>query len=71
DRALILLPTSSNKLLMQWKGLYPVVEKKNEVDYVLDLGHTRKLFHINMLKRYEEQVPEPPPRSSFYALTHI
>lgn len=63
ERALILLPTSHNKLLMQWKGPYPVVGKKNEIDYVIDLGHTTKMFHINMLKRYEERKPWTDDRS--------
>ncbi|XP_040068163.1 uncharacterized protein LOC120841353 [Ixodes scapularis] len=49
------LRSRHNKLLMQWKGPFPVVEKKNEVDYKLNLGHAHKVFHINMLKRYEER----------------
>ncbi|XP_064469791.1 uncharacterized protein LOC135384523 [Ornithodoros turicata] len=55
DRALILLPTDRNKLLMQWKGPFPIQSKKGEVDYAVDLGHTTKVFHVNMLKRYEER----------------
>jgi hypothetical protein len=32
DQALILLPTSSNKLMMQWRGPYTVVTKMAEND---------------------------------------
>lgn len=52
---LSLLPTCHNNLLMQRKGPFPVAKKKNEVDYKLNLGHIHKVFHINMLKRYEER----------------
>ncbi|XP_064468579.1 uncharacterized protein LOC135380569 [Ornithodoros turicata] len=55
DQVLILLPTDQNKLLMQWKGPFPVVSHRNEVDYEIDLGHRTRLFHINMLKKYEER----------------
>ncbi|XP_042148104.1 uncharacterized protein LOC120842647 [Ixodes scapularis] len=57
DQALILLPTEHNKLLMQWKGPYPIVTKKNEVDYEVDLGHATRLFHVNLLKKYEIREP--------------
>ncbi|XP_064472919.1 uncharacterized protein LOC135387751 [Ornithodoros turicata] len=55
QKALILLPTDSNKLLMHWKGPFPIVGRKGEVDYIVDLGHTTKVFHANLLKRYEER----------------
>ncbi|KAK8771069.1 hypothetical protein V5799_025687 [Amblyomma americanum] len=54
DKALILLPTDHNKLLMQWKGLYLVTQKKNDMDYELLINNTKKVFHANMLKKYEE-----------------
>ncbi|XP_054925300.1 uncharacterized protein [Dermacentor andersoni] len=66
DRALILLPTTTNKLLMHWKGPFLVTGKKSNFDYWLDLGHITKLFHINMLKRYEEREPESSPQSASF-----
>lgn len=68
DRALILLPTTANKLLMQWKGPFPVIGKKGDYDYWLDLGHDAKLFHINMLKRYEDRQPDPIPQLAFFVV---
>lgn len=68
DRALILLPTRENKLLMHWKGPFPVTGKKNDHDYWLDLGHTTKMFHINMLKRYEERQPEVTSQASSFVV---
>lgn len=59
ERALLLLPTEHNKLLLHWKGPHPVVAKKSKVDYLIDLGHAQKLFHVNMLKRYEERLSNP------------
>lgn len=58
DQVLILLPTDRNKLLMQWKGPFPVWGKNGELDHEVDLGHNIKLFHINLLKKYEERPPE-------------
>lgn len=59
DQALILLPTDHNKMIMQWKGPFPVTARKNEVDYKLEVGGKKKLFHINMLKKYEEREETP------------
>lgn len=55
DLALILLPTDKNKMIMQWKGPFLVLTRRNEVDYELDMGGRTKTFHINMLKKYEER----------------
>ena len=52
DRCLVLLPTSRNKLLAQWRGPYEVLEKVTDLNYVLDIDGKRKRFHINMLKAY-------------------
>ena len=37
DKVLLLLQTESNKLLLQWKGPYEVVEIVNRMDYRLTL----------------------------------
>ena len=55
DKALTLLPTKTNKLLMGWKGPYEVVGKLNPLDYRIKVGRKVKTFHINMLKQYIER----------------
>ena len=52
DQVLILLPTEQNKLMLQWKGPYPVVGTKYDYDYVVDVAGVSKTYHINLLKRY-------------------
>ena len=52
DQVLILLPTDNNKLLMQWKGPFKVVEKFNNCDYRIDINGNIKCYHINLLKKY-------------------
>ncbi|XP_063595779.1 uncharacterized protein LOC134772669 [Penaeus indicus] len=53
DEVLVLLPTSHNKLTMQWKGPYSVVRKHdNGVDYEVKINTKKRLYHINMLKKY-------------------
>ena len=53
DKALLLLPKSNNKLLLQWQGPYVVKDKVGEHDYRIEMeGGKVKTFHINMLKKY-------------------
>ena len=55
DKALILLPTDNNKLLMHWKGPYTITHKQSDKDFTLDDNGKRKTFHANMLKKYVER----------------
>jgi hypothetical protein len=52
DKVLILLPTKSNKLLMQWKGPFVVKEVVEGMDYRLDVHGRTRTFHANMLKLF-------------------
>ena len=54
DQVLLLLPTDSNKLLLQWKGPYDVVEVVNRTDYKTDVDGIVNTYHANMLKLYVE-----------------
>ena len=58
DRVLILLPTDSNKLLMQWKGPYTVESRVGANDYRVKMGSKMKTYHVNMLKKYISGEPE-------------
>ena len=55
DKILLLLPTDSNKLLLQWKGPYEVVEVVNRMDYKIDVNGVVNTYHANMLKQYAER----------------
>ena len=52
DYVLILLPTDQNKLLMQWKGPFPILKKVGEASYSVDVNGNTKCFHANLLKKY-------------------
>lgn len=52
NEVLILLPDSTNKLLMAWKGPFTVLERKNRVNYIIDENGSPKQYHANLLKRY-------------------
>ena len=58
DRVLILLPTDSNKLLMQWRGPYTVESRVRANDYRVKMGSKTKTYHVNMLKKYISREPE-------------
>ena len=57
DKVLILLPTETNKLLMQWKGPFVITNKVRENYYLLSVNGKEKIFHANMLKKYVERIP--------------
>lgn len=56
DKVLLLLPTSRNKLLVQWKGPYEVVRVLNTLDYKIRIRGKEKTFHANMMKQYVDRV---------------
>ncbi|KAK3869884.1 hypothetical protein Pcinc_024827 [Petrolisthes cinctipes] len=43
----------NNKLLLQWRGPYNVVEVKGDIN--IDVNGVRKIFHANMLKSYHSR----------------
>ena len=49
DKVLLLLPNDSNKLLIQWKGPYQIVEVINRMDYKIDISGVVYPYHVNML----------------------
>ena len=55
DKVLLLLPTSSIKLLAEWKGPFEIVKKLNKVDYVVQVEDRQKVYHVNMLKNFRER----------------
>ena len=55
DKVLLLLPTDSSKLLLQWKGPYDVIEVINRMDYKVDVNGIVNTYHANMLKLYVDR----------------
>ncbi|KAL5517922.1 hypothetical protein EMCRGX_G003566, partial [Ephydatia muelleri] len=56
DKVLVLLPTSSNKLLAQWQGPYTVEKRVSDVTYQVDMSNKRKrhrVFHKRRKMRYQ------------------
>ncbi|KAL8616281.1 hypothetical protein ACOMHN_056224 [Nucella lapillus] len=51
DEVLVLLPSSSNKLLSGWLGPFPVLTDLHP-DYRILVKGKEKIFHANMLKKY-------------------
>jgi len=55
---LVLFPTNVNKLLMQWKGHFEVLEHVEEHDYRIQLPNRKKILHANLFKGYVSAVTE-------------
>ncbi len=61
-QVLLLLPTSTNKLLMKWQGPYTVVRKMGPVTYEIhhpDKGKATQTYHIDLLKEWKEPISKP------------
>ena len=57
EEVLVLLPTTSSKLLAQWQWPYCVLHRVGEVNYEVHVPDKRKrktIFHVNMLKRWHQ-----------------
>ncbi|KAL6458124.1 hypothetical protein MHYP_G00333540 [Metynnis hypsauchen] len=60
EKALILLPTSDISLLAKWQGPYEVKRRLGQTTYELylpDRKKTNQTFHINMLRRWQDDGP--------------
>ena len=55
DEVLLLLPSDINKLLMQWKGPFTVMEKVNSFDNKVNIKGKIKTYHGNMLQQYHRR----------------
>ena len=59
DKVLVLLPTSSTKLLAKWQGPFVVTRRVGEVDYEVqrtDREGGKQIYHLNLLKAWKEVV---------------
>ena len=52
EKALVLLPTDRNKLLLQWRGPYEITQVISGQGYGISVDGREKIFHANLLKRY-------------------
>ena len=52
DKVTVLLPTYTNKLLLQWKGPYEVTDVVNKLDYKVQVNGKAKVYHANLLHRF-------------------
>ena len=59
NKVLLLLPTDTNKLLMQWKRFYEIMSRYAKGnDYRVEKNKKVKTFHANMLKKYIERADQ-------------
>ena len=52
DRVLVMLLTNNNKLVIQWKGPYEIIQRMADNGYKILVGNKEKNYHANMLKKY-------------------
>uniref|UniRef100_A0AAQ4PUN6 ribonuclease H n=1 Tax=Gasterosteus aculeatus aculeatus TaxID=481459 RepID=A0AAQ4PUN6_GASAC len=57
EKVLVLLPSSSSKLLAKWQGPFVVTRRVGDVDYEVvrsDRGGATQIYHLNLLKAWRE-----------------
>ncbi len=55
DKVLVLLPTSSSKLLAKWQGPFEVTRQVGDLNYEvvrMDRSGARQIYHLNLLKKW-------------------
>ena len=62
DKVLILLPTDTNKQLVQWKGSYDIINIVILNDYKVEINGKEKTMHANLLKKYFSRDEEASSR---------
>ena len=50
-----MLPTDSNKLLLQWKGPFEMVDVLNRIEYRIDVNGVIGTYYANILKQHVER----------------
>ena len=55
DKVLLLLPSESNKVLLQWNGPYEVLEVVNAMNYKINVKGVVNTYPANILKLYVER----------------
>uniref|UniRef100_A0A9J7ZU93 Gypsy retrotransposon integrase-like protein 1 n=1 Tax=Cyprinus carpio carpio TaxID=630221 RepID=A0A9J7ZU93_CYPCA len=58
DKVLVLLPTSSSKLLAKWQGPFEVTRRIGDLNYevvLTDRGDSRQIYHPNLLKKWSAE----------------
>ena len=55
DEVLIMLPTTANKLLMQWRGPFVITKRVGQFDYRILANGEEKTYHVNLLKKYNRR----------------
>ena len=51
-KVLVLLPTDTNRLLVQWKGPYEIINTVGLNDCNVNINGKEKIVHANFLKKY-------------------
>ncbi|KAI4903275.1 hypothetical protein NFI96_004890 [Prochilodus magdalenae] len=67
QKVLLLLPTSTNKLLAKWQGSFEVMKKQGPVTYEVlhpEKGKKSQTYHVNLMRAWKEPkypnlVPKP------------
>ena len=52
DKVLLLLATSNQKFMSEWKGPFTITGIVSEVNYIVDVEGHQKTYHVDMLQEF-------------------
>ncbi|XP_068238306.1 uncharacterized protein [Palaemon carinicauda] len=52
DEVLLLIPEKQGKLQFSWRCPYKIIDKHGPVDYWVNVEGKKRLYHINLMKKY-------------------
>ena len=62
---LLLLPKRKNKMQLEWQGPFKVLERIRNWDYKICVRGKKRLYHANLLKRYQRRTVTVLPTATF------
>ena len=71
QKTVILLPSSTNKLLAHWQGPYTIIRKLGKLTFQVDMHDKRKrhrVFHVNLLKKWNPPMATACLTEELYAV---
>jgi len=59
DQVLVLLPTSTNRLLSRWEGPGDILRRVNDVSYEVSINGRISILHVNLLRAWIDRAKLP------------
>ena len=59
EKVMVLLPQTTNKLMLSLRGPYKIVKKQTHLVYLVQIDGRVSPLHVNLLRKYHDRNPSP------------